>query len=389
MERLKENSGDWFKMDQNKVFAQLCSKVKVCTLCRRMRASSRILGPSSGRVPAELMFIGEAPGRLGADATEIPFHGDKAGDNFEELLEFVGISREETFVTNAVLCNPKDARGNNAPPSSGELHNCSNFLRRQIDLVQPRLVVTLGAAALRATTLIEKHNLTLKNAVRTRTPWYGRWLVPLYHPGQRAMIHRSRANQRSDYQFIAEQLRRKNKGARVTGKTSERVARVVAAILNSCDEISYFALHKILYLLEVQYLNSKGRRLTGAYFIRQEDGPYCTDLQIRKLTKTLPWIRVRSDEGNLRLNTMSNADLFPSEKNSGELDVASWNFVQTNVKRLSRHSDSQLKTAAYLTQPMRYLLRLEKMGVNTYNGPIFRMQKQGVGASDVGQRVST
>ena len=167
-----------------------------------------MLAPASGSINAPLMFIGEAPGRLGADATGIPFHGDKTGHNFESLLDFVGIGRQDIFVTNAVLCNPKDSRGNNDTPSAQEIKNCAAFLSRQITLVNPLFIATLGAVALRALALIEPHDLELKSAVRTANNWYGRTLIPLYHPGQRAMVHRSFANQRSDYQFLADNLKR-------------------------------------------------------------------------------------------------------------------------------------------------------------------------------------
>ncbi|WP_321854507.1 uracil-DNA glycosylase family protein [Paraburkholderia tropica] len=77
-----------------------------------MTGSARILGLGCGPLDAPLVFVGEVPGQLGADGSHLPFHGDKSGHNFERLIEQVGISRYEVFVTNAVLCNPKDERGN-------------------------------------------------------------------------------------------------------------------------------------------------------------------------------------------------------------------------------------------------------------------------------------
>ena len=97
-------------------FEELCAAVQRCRKCQRMEGSKRVLNRAAGALNATIMFIGEAPGRLGADASEIPFHGDKAGHNFEELLEGASLSRADIFVTNAVLCNPKDENGNNAPP---------------------------------------------------------------------------------------------------------------------------------------------------------------------------------------------------------------------------------------------------------------------------------
>jgi uracil-DNA glycosylase family 4 len=169
---------------------------------------THVLNNSVGDLNAELFFVGEAPGRLGADKTEVPFHGDATGRNFEDLMAFAGISRNDIFVTNAVLCNPKDESGNNSTPTLVEASNCQPFLKRQIELVNPKIVVALGATALRALAGIELHRLSLNQHVRTIHTWFGRQLIPLYHPGRKAMIHRCFANQRSDYQFIVEHWRR-------------------------------------------------------------------------------------------------------------------------------------------------------------------------------------
>lgn len=172
-----------FSGSRDTSFHDLVGEVSACVKCARMRDSARMLGYSAGNLRADLMFVGEAPGRLGADQTHIPFHGDTSGQNFEDLIQFVGISREDIYVTNSVLCNPKDDRGNNATPVPAEIANCSGFLRRQIQLVDPKIVVTLGATALRALAAVEPHELSLKENVRTANSWFGRTLIPLYHPG--------------------------------------------------------------------------------------------------------------------------------------------------------------------------------------------------------------
>src|SRR6185295_13816169 len=142
-------------------FADLVRRVKACNRCDRMKDSARVLGPGCGSLDAKLVFIGEAPGRLGADSTELPFHGDQSGHNFERLLEQVGLSRYDAFVTNAVLCNPKDRAGNNATPTLAEIANCSGFLAEQLALIDPKVVVTLGAVALKACNNQVHHGLTL------------------------------------------------------------------------------------------------------------------------------------------------------------------------------------------------------------------------------------
>ena len=352
-------------------FSELCCRVQKCVLCPRMNDSARILSLSFGSLDAKIMFIGEAPGRLGADTTGIPFHGDKAGDNFEGLLDFVGISRENIFVTNAALCNPKDSDGNNASPNAEELGNCSAFLREQIDLINPRIVVTLGSNALRATGLIEERNLSLRDHVRTSNKWYGRQLIPLYHPGQRAMIHRSLANQRSDYQFVVEQLKRLGlKPRKVRGQTSESVARAVRMILNAEGELSYFALHKLLYLLEWLYMKTRAERLTGAYFIRQKDGPYCTDLHLSKLKSTIPELQIRKNEKSIYLR-LPEADLFREGARMPNATTEITRFVRNTLRSFTDKSDSALKTRVYLTKPMKDILRKEKARhANMYNVPI-------------------
>src|ERR1043166_614362 len=166
-------------------FGKLVEEVRACLKCERMRNSARVLNYSAGNLNADLFFIGEAPGRLGADETEVPFHGDTSGRNFEDLLSFAGVSRNDVFVTNAVLCNPKNEDGNNSTPTLGEAANCHPFLRRQIELVSPKIVVPLGNTALRALAGIEPHGFTLSQHVRTIHPWFGRCARRCY--GRRAL----------------------------------------------------------------------------------------------------------------------------------------------------------------------------------------------------------
>src|SRR5437868_3267829 len=108
------------KNEKEKRFVDLVARVQACRRCPRMEGSARVLGSGCGPLDATLIFVGEAPGRLGADGSHLPFHGDKSGHNFESLIEQVEISRYQVFVTNAVICNPKDATGNNATPSPNE-----------------------------------------------------------------------------------------------------------------------------------------------------------------------------------------------------------------------------------------------------------------------------
>jgi uracil-DNA glycosylase family 4 len=321
------------------------------------------------------MFVGEAPGRLGADASGIPFHGDKTGHNFEELLLGAGLSRASVFITNAVLCNPRDASGRNATPQSNEIVNCSEHLRAQIDLVKPRIVVTLGATALEATRLLNAHSLSLREHVRTAHRWFGRTLIPLYHPGQRAMIHRSYANQRSDYRFVAENLRRLGvKLTRTTpGKVKADVMDVASAILGGREATSYFALHKLLYLVEWEATQKFGAPATSAFFLRQKDGPYCVDLHLAKLRRGIATLETFQRKGTLYLR-LRTPDLFDQPAHLGghhTLRPEVIGLVDQTLSKYGQLGESELKTRVYLTKPMRQILRHEEATLSSlYNVPI-------------------
>ncbi len=171
-------------------------------------AGPAVLSERNGPLHAQIMFVAEAPGRLGAARTGVPLSGDQSGRNFERLLAAAGLAREDVFVTNAVLCNPLDSRGRNAAPSRAELRRCVAYLERTIDLVNPVVVVTLGAIALEALNQISPHSATLRHDVGHELRWASRVLVPMYHPSPRAQIHRPFATQVEDFTHLQEILSR-------------------------------------------------------------------------------------------------------------------------------------------------------------------------------------
>ena len=111
---------------------QLEKRASNCNLCPAMANRVPVLGASNGPPDAEVMIIAEAPGRYGADRTGVPLSGDRSGDIFDRLLESAVWERKHLFITNAVLCNPRDTRGRNRRPSATEIRNCSDFLAGQI-----------------------------------------------------------------------------------------------------------------------------------------------------------------------------------------------------------------------------------------------------------------
>ena len=188
-------------------FEALVAEAAACRLCPAMCGRSAVLSGRNGRAGARVMFVGEAPGRQGGDRTRVPFSGDQSGRNFTRYLASIGLAREEVFITNSALCNPRSETGANRKPTREEVSNCSGFLRRQIEVVSPRVVVTLGAVSLAALRAVEYHPLTLKENVGQIHAWGGRLLVPLYHPSPQVLAsHRREAAQLEDYKAVARAL---------------------------------------------------------------------------------------------------------------------------------------------------------------------------------------
>lgn len=189
-------------MTREEAFRQLVARVQTCRLCPRMEGRARVLGAANGSIGAKVLFVAEAPGRLGADRWHVPLFGDQTGRAFEELLREARLERESVFITNAVLCNPRDGGGRNAPPTLSELSNCSGHLEATIAIVQPQYVIALGAVALRALRHVAAHDLVLSRDVGCPHHWHGRVLVPLYHPGPRARLHRPMQSQIEDFRRL-------------------------------------------------------------------------------------------------------------------------------------------------------------------------------------------
>jgi uracil-DNA glycosylase len=197
---------------------QLITDAANCTRCPAMCERTAVLSELNGSVDARIMFIGEAPGRKGADQTRVPFSGDQSGKNFDRFLGSIGLSRELIFITSAALCNPRTESGANRKPSRSEITNCSAFLRRTMEIVDPALVVTLGSVALDALKAIEPHDLTLRDSAAKIQRWHGRVLVPIYHPSPQVLAsHRREAQQLADYEVVAQAVKQVTLQPRVRG----------------------------------------------------------------------------------------------------------------------------------------------------------------------------
>jgi uracil-DNA glycosylase family 4 len=115
----------------------LHDQIRSCTNCKLAGGRSNAV-PGEGPDQADILFIGEAPG-FHEDKQGRPFVG-AAGQFLEELLASIDMSREDVFITNVVKCRPPA----NRDPEPDEIDACRGYLDRQIELLQPRMVVTLG-----------------------------------------------------------------------------------------------------------------------------------------------------------------------------------------------------------------------------------------------------
>jgi uracil-DNA glycosylase family 4 len=116
---------------------ELYEEIALCKQCEISKYRTKVV-PGEGAENAEIMFIGEAPG-WHEDQQGRPFVGP-AGLYLEQLLASIGLSRQQVYIANVIKCRPPD----NRDPLPTEIQNCHKWLERQIELIHPRMIVTLG-----------------------------------------------------------------------------------------------------------------------------------------------------------------------------------------------------------------------------------------------------
>jgi uracil-DNA glycosylase len=143
-----------------------------CSLCQLRGGANQVVFGNGGS-QATLMLVGEAPG-ADEDKTGIPFVG-RAGQLLDRILVAAEIDREKIFITNVVKCRPPG----NRLPLQPEVEACLPYLKKQIELINPRIIVCLGALATK--TLIDKNSAI----TRDRGKWHkidGRHVIATFHP---------------------------------------------------------------------------------------------------------------------------------------------------------------------------------------------------------------
>ncbi len=143
-----------------------------CTNCRLADGRLSVVF-GSGAADADVMFVGEGPGQR-EDEQGLPFVGP-SGDILERLLGEIGLARKDVYIANVVKCRPPG----NRDPRPDEIDACKDYLRAQLRLVDPAVVVTLGNFAAKLLLRTETGITRLRG---TAYPWWNRYLVPTFHP---------------------------------------------------------------------------------------------------------------------------------------------------------------------------------------------------------------
>ncbi len=146
-------------------------KISECTACQLSQTRTNVV-PGEGNIHSPIVFVGEGPGQE-EDLSGRPFVG-KAGQLFDKILESAGFIRKELYITNVVKCRPPE----NRVPSSEEVLSCSHFLMAQLAVINPQIIVPLGATAL---------NFFMKGSITESRGKFFEWkggirLFPMFHP---------------------------------------------------------------------------------------------------------------------------------------------------------------------------------------------------------------
>ena len=382
------------KSSKEEKFKELIETVNYCRLCSRLCSRRKILSRNNGNIYSNILFIAEAPGRLGADRTLIPMFGDQAGKNFQRLLDTIGWARNEIFITNAVLCNPRNGNGANDTPTKEEIENCSIYLSMTLEIIDPEYVITIGQTALESLKLIENHNVSLKTHLREFIPWYDRLLTPLYHTSPRAMMHRNYFNQLSDFYYIRQSIKKKSphkdrftihtqpssgkQSALFYGFNQEKIHETIVCIVNRLKKVSKFKLAKLLYLIDLKNIEVHNRLLTNSFYIRLYDGPLTTDFDER-LAELEKYEIITLYKNRLPVISSTGKQRFKIKLKEQEIGL-----IDEILDKYGSYSNRRLKTAAYLTPPMKRILKKEKAGTRMYGQPVFGVCDFNKGRSDLG-----
>jgi uracil-DNA glycosylase len=187
---------------RREALVEVYNQASVCELCPLSETRNTVVF-GAGNADADLMFVGEAPGAE-EDRKGLPFVG-RAGGFLTELLEGIGLKREDVFIANVLKCRPPG----NRDPQPEEIDSCRPYLERQVELIEPRIIGTLGNFATKLLTGnptgITRVRGTAQEHVMGGRPVY---LLPLFHPAAGLRTPAVAEQLRQDFEAIPELLER-------------------------------------------------------------------------------------------------------------------------------------------------------------------------------------
>jgi uracil-DNA glycosylase len=179
-------------------------QASTCTKCPQLASTRKTVVFGAGNADADLMFVGEAPGAR-EDESGLPFVG-QAGKLLDKLLAEIGLERADTFICNVLKCRPPQ----NRDPLPGEIDACQDYLFRQLELIRPKVVCTLGnfsTKLLRGDTGTGITRLHGREEIRVIGPRTVR-LYPIFHPAAALYTPKMLETLREDFGRIPELLAR-------------------------------------------------------------------------------------------------------------------------------------------------------------------------------------
>jgi DNA polymerase len=158
---------------RSRLLAMQEKEVRLCTKCRLSQGRTQTVF-GEGDVDAKIMFVGEGPGE-NEDLTGRPFVG-RAGQLLDKMIAAMGLRREQVYIANIVKCRPPQ----NRVPALDEVATCTPYLERQIEIIRPLVIVTLGRPA--ASYLLSNPKLTMGSVRGRWHEWHQIKLMPTFHP---------------------------------------------------------------------------------------------------------------------------------------------------------------------------------------------------------------
>ena len=202
----------------------------------------------------------------------------------------------------------------------------------------------------------------------------------MYHPGPRSLVHRNMESHKRDFKKLAKIVHpiegiikvesfNKNQKERYNAFMPNKLHQVVVSILSSLGKVSFFKLTKLIYLTDLMALESFGQTITGEVFLRQKDGPWIPKLKdtIKELNGNEIIIRKVGDKLLLFPG--------PSPRFSINLVNEHLNIVADVLDKYGTLGEFGIKSAAYRSKPMKYILEQEKMGRNMQKVPVIYKDK--------------